>query len=76
MPITEVRKIVRGRSLTLQLDHGTDDRGKNIYKTKTFSNLHDDATDASILNVANALASLQEYPLAEISMAVKNVLLG
>ncbi len=76
MPISSVHKTIQGRSFTLRLDHGIDERGKNIYKSKSFSNLSDDASDASILNVANALASLQEHLLAEVNMTVKNVLLG
>lgn len=75
MPISDVYKTIQGRSFTLKLSHGHDDRGKNIYTSKTFSNLNDDATDADIVNVANALAELQEHVLAEIGMTVKNVLM-
>lgn len=76
MPITEIYKTISSRSVTLKLDHGTDDHGKNIYKTKTFSNVKDDASDANILNAANALASLQEKVLAEVSLQERNVLIG
>ena len=53
-----------------------DDHGKNIYKTKTFSNVKDNASDANILNAANALASLQDKVLAEVSLQERNVLIG
>lgn len=76
MPISEVYKTISGRSFTLKLDHGIDIHGKNIYKSKTFSNVKDSASDANILNSANALASLQEKVLAEVSLQERNVLLG
>lgn len=76
MPISEVYKTISARSFTLKLDHGIDERGKNIYKNKSFSNVRDDASDANILNAANVLASLQDKVLAEVSMQERNVLIG
>ena len=76
MPISSVHKAILGRSFTLKLDHGIDERGKNIYKSKSFSNVRDGATDADILNTANALGDLQEKIVAEVSLQVKNVLIG
>lgn len=76
MPISSVSKAILGRSFTLKLDHGIDEKGKNIYKNKSFSNVSDDASDADILNTANALADLQDKVLAEVSLQEKNVLIG
>ena len=40
------------------------------------SNVKDSASDANILNAANALASLQDKVLAEVSLQERNVLIG
>lgn len=76
MPISEVHHAVLGRSFTLKFATGVDDRGKNLYITKTFSNLRNAATDADIINVGNALEKLQEHDLANVYLQAKSSLIA
>ncbi len=47
--------------LTLQLFAGFDEAGKEIFKTKSFSNINNTATDAELRTTAEALLSLQVH---------------
>lgn len=59
--------ILQKSQLRLQLETGTHPTsGKPVFKSKTFANLKPEATAEQMLTVANALAGLQEYPLAAV----------
>lgn len=51
--------------LSLVFITGVNEEGKNITKTKSFSNVKGSATDESLVALTNALASLQQHPLAD-----------
>lgn len=56
--------------LKLKYDCGKNpDTGKSIVRSKTYSNISPDAVDQSLLDVANALASLQDYALLDVARA-------
>lgn len=53
-------------ALKIKLDCGLDNNGKTIVKSRTFSNVADNATSQNILDVANALLGLQIHDALEI----------
>jgi hypothetical protein len=57
---------LRGSSLRLVFDYGMDEKGKPVYKTKTFSNIRLEATPDQLSQAANALGSLSEKPLVRV----------
>ena len=76
MPITNVQKVISGKSLTLKMENGFDEKGTPLFVSKTFSNIQEAASDANVLNSANVLGSLQNKVLVEVSVQDKNVLIG
>ncbi|MGN1033958.1 MAG: DUF1659 domain-containing protein [Intestinibacter sp.] len=50
-------------SLKLYFDKGLDANSKRIISTKTFGFVDPDALDQNIMDVANALAGLQQHDL-------------
>ena len=54
-------------SLRVKFDCGLNDNGKTIVKSRTYSNLKHDAAALDVYNVADALASLQQHDVLEIS---------
>ena len=54
-------------SLKVKFDCGLNDNGKTVVKSRTYSNLKHNAALSDVLNVAEALASLQQYSVLEIS---------
>jgi hypothetical protein len=52
-------------TLALRYKEGIDSNGKDIIKTKKFSNLKVTATDENIFNVATAFRPLMKYPVLE-----------
>ncbi|MGL5752710.1 MAG: DUF1659 domain-containing protein [Paraclostridium sp.] len=63
-------------SLKLKLDCGTDNDGKSIVRSRTYSNVKADATSQDILDVANALIGLQIHSPLEILKQDNTVLNG
>lgn len=53
--------------LVLQFHVGLADDGKDIMATKSFQNIQGEASDSSLTAVANALISLQQYQIDNIS---------
>lgn len=76
MPIVDVTRAEMGKTLTLQIDNGVNEKGEAIHTNKSFSNIRNRATDADILNAANTLGSLQEKELVGIVVTEKSILLG
>ena len=62
-------------SLKIKFDCGLNDDGKTIVKSRTFSNVADNATSQDILDVANALIGLQNHDALEI-LKVDNTILN
>lgn len=52
--------------MQLKLKTGVNESGKDIIRTKTYSNVKVSTENQSIYGVANQLAGLQNYPLEEI----------
>lgn len=62
-------------SLKIKFDCGLNDNGKTIVKSRTFSNVADNATSQDILDVANTLIGLQNHDVLEI-LKVDNTILN
>lgn len=62
-------------TLKIKFDCGLNDDGKTIVKSRTFSNIADNATSQDILDVANALIGLQNHDALEI-LKVDNTILN
>ena len=54
-------------SLKVKFDCGLNDNGKTIVKSRTYSNLKHNASSNDVYDVSNALASLQQHSLLEIT---------
>ncbi len=52
--------------LQIQVHLGTDNDGKEIIRTKSYSRIKSDASDEDLFEVANALVDLQEHPVVAI----------
>lgn len=57
---------LRASSLRLVFDYGLDEKGKQVYKAKTFSNIRLEATPDQLSQAANALGSLSDKPLVRV----------
>lgn len=53
-------------ALSLKYKEGVDEGGKDIFKTKKFSNVKTSAADEDIYAVAATFEPLMKYPVAEI----------
>jgi len=53
-------------ALSLRYKEGVDANGKDIIKTKKFSNIKIVADNQGLLDVATALSPLMKYPIVEI----------
>lgn len=56
--------IITGSKLRLSYEIGLDDKGKPIFKSKTYANVVEEATTDQLHQVGQALASLSNYPLS------------
>ena len=54
-------------SLKVKFDCGLNDNGKTVVKSRTYSNLKHNAASSDVLKVAEALASLQQHSVLEIT---------
>lgn len=63
-----VETIVTDMSLRLVLNSGTDTNGKATLKSKQFKKVKPNADAAKVHEVANALASLQQFPLHTVQL--------
>ena len=61
-----VNNVPVGAALRLQLQTGVDANGDPVLRNKSLSNVKADALDQDIFDVAQSLASLQEYVLADV----------
>jgi len=58
-----VTKIPGASRLVLGFVVGTDEFGRPVYRSQTLQNVRSQAADQDVYDVAQALASLQKYPL-------------
>lgn len=61
-----VQATVVKSALTLKYKEGVDEAGKDIIKTKKFSNVKTGAADDDVYTIAAALKPLMKYPVSEI----------
>ena len=54
-------------SLRVKFDCGLNENGSTVVKSRTYSNLKHDAVSGDVLEVAEALASLQQHGVLEIA---------
>ena len=52
--------------LKLKFDCGKDDKGKSVFKTKTYSNVSPTSTNEAVYEVGATLSSLCEHTLVEV----------
>ncbi|RBP44179.1 DUF1659 domain-containing protein [Garciella nitratireducens] len=62
--------------MQLKLNTGLDEKGKEIIKTKTYSNVKPDAKDQVIYDIASSLAVLQQHDLEEIHRVNDTILIS
>lgn len=61
-----VVNIPQKTTLSIQVQKGISDSGNPVYAYRNYANVKPDATVQDIFDVANALANLQVYALANI----------
>lgn len=61
-----VQRVPEGSRLQISLQTGTDEAGKPVISAKSFANVKPDALDQDVFDVAQALASLQIYPVVAV----------
>ena len=63
-------------ALTLRYKSGIDASGKDIIKTKKFSNIKLTAADQGLLDVSSALTPLMKYPIVQVVRSNDSVLIN
>ena len=66
--------VIQASQLRLVFELGTDDSGRLKFKNKNLNNIKTTATADQLFSVAQAIASLQVYPLAQIERNDKHFL--
>ena len=69
-----VQSIQIKSSLSLRYKEGVDSKGKDIIKTKKFSNIKVVADNQGLYDVAAAITPLMKYPIVEILRSNDSVL--
>lgn len=65
-----IKTTILDADLLLKVQTGTDTNGKPTYTTRIVNNLNPSATDQAILDAGKGLASLQMFPLGEVSKRI------
>jgi hypothetical protein len=60
-----VKSTLIDSALTLKYKEGVDSNGKDIIKTKKFSNIKVTATDENVYAIAAAFSPLMKYPVVQ-----------
>ncbi|MGE7602391.1 DUF1659 domain-containing protein [Peribacillus sp. NPDC097675] len=65
-------------STTLRLDFetGLNEKGEIIFKRKSFSNIKSDALADQLSATSKAIASVQNYPMGEVTRVDTNAIIG
>lgn len=53
-------------SLKLKYSAGTNESGKEVFRTKVMGNIHPDATDDAVFALKDLLTAVQEAPVVEL----------
>ena len=61
-------------ALSLKYKEGVDTNGKDIMRTKKFSNIKVTAADQDIFDISDAFTSLMLYPVTEVLRSDDNML--
>lgn len=61
-------------ALTINYKDGVDEAGKDVIKSKKFSNIKVDAVTENLYSAANALSSLMKYPALEFVRSDNNLI--
>lgn len=75
MPLTNVSRHQIGKSITLKMENGSDEKGNSLYVNKTFSSIKKSATDNDIMNTAIVLEELQNKPVQDVIVQDRHILL-
>ncbi|RHW40281.1 DUF1659 domain-containing protein [Neobacillus notoginsengisoli] len=62
--------------LRLSFETGVDEKGKPVYKSKTFNNLKKEATPDQMHQAASAIAALCKDPLSTVERTDRSEILG
>ncbi|KQU13125.1 DUF1659 domain-containing protein [Peribacillus sp. NPDC060186] len=65
-------------SSTLRIDFetGLNEKGAIVFKRRSFSNIKVEATADQLFSAATAIASVQNYPMGEVTRVDTNSLIG
>lgn len=63
-------------AIGFRIQAGTTTTGKPLYKTRNFSNVNADATDADLYAVVEALSGLQEHIVTDYVRTDKSMLIN
>ncbi|MFE0503162.1 DUF1659 domain-containing protein [Peribacillus butanolivorans] len=65
-------------SSTLRIDFetGLNEKGSIVFKRRSFSNIKVEATADQLFSAATAIASVQNYPVGEVTRVDTNSLIG
>ncbi|KRF51232.1 DUF1659 domain-containing protein [Peribacillus butanolivorans] len=65
-------------SSTLRIDFetGLNEKGSIVFKRRSFSNIKVEATADQLFSAATAIASVQNYPMGEVTRVDTNSLIG
>ncbi|AXN38118.1 DUF1659 domain-containing protein [Peribacillus butanolivorans] len=65
-------------SSTLRIDFetGLNEKGSIVFKRRSFSNIKVEATADQLFSAATAIASVQSYPMGEVTRVDTNSLIG
>jgi hypothetical protein len=66
--------VIQASQLRLVFELGIDENGKMKYKNKNFNNIKMNAQADQLFSVAQAIASLQIHPLAQVERNDKHLL--
>lgn len=62
-----VNKVPQSSRVIMTLQNGVNTSGQPVYLKRTYKSVKPGALDADVYEVAQAMASLQQYPLTSIS---------
>jgi hypothetical protein len=71
-----VESTVLSSKMVLKLNNGADENGNPIVRSKTYSNMNNDAVDQEVYDVAEAIADLQINPLEGVHKIQETVLVS
>jgi len=61
--------------LVVEYVAGTNEKGENVFKTKTFANIRESVTADQLLAISNAFDVLSNYPVSATYKVTRNAVL-